>query len=83
MFITAEVHSGKSLERPVLPTSAIVRLHDKNWVFMPLGGNQFRKIEVETGPAAGDNFQQILEGITIHDKVVVNALQFSSASEAK
>jgi cobalt-zinc-cadmium efflux system membrane fusion protein len=83
MFITAEVHSGKSLERPVLPTSAIVRLHDKNWVFMPLGGNQFRKIEVETGPAAGDNFQQILEGIKIHDKVVVNALQFSSASEAK
>ena len=83
MFVTAELHSGKRLERPVLPTSAIVRLHDKNWVFMPLGGNRFRKIEVQTGPPAGDNLQQILAGLKIHDKVVANALQFASASEAK
>jgi len=83
MFVTAELHSGKRLERPVLPTSAIVRLHDKNWVFMPLGGNRFRKMEVQTGPPAGDNLQQILAGVKIHDKVVANALQFSSASEAK
>jgi len=83
MFVTAELRSGKRLDRPVLPTSAIVRLHDKNWVFMPLGGNRFRKIEVQTGPSAGDNLQQILAGVKIHDTVVANALQFSSASEAK
>ncbi|MFI5293558.1 MAG: efflux RND transporter periplasmic adaptor subunit [Thermodesulfovibrionales bacterium] len=83
MFVAAELHSGKRLERPVLPTSAIVRLHDKNWVFMPLGGNRFRKMEVQTGQPAGDNLQQILAGVKIHDKVVVNALQFSSASETK
>ena len=83
MFVTAELHSWKPLERPVLPTSAIVRLHDKDWVFMPIGGNRFRKIEVQTGPSAGDNLQQILAGVKIHDKVVVNALQFSSASEAQ
>ncbi|MGD0886109.1 MAG: efflux RND transporter periplasmic adaptor subunit [Thermodesulfovibrionales bacterium] len=83
MFATAELHSGKRLDRLVLPTSAIVRLHDKNWVFMPLGGNRFRKIEVQTGPSAGDNLQQVLSGVKIHDRVVANALQFSSASEAK
>ncbi|MGO9019383.1 MAG: efflux RND transporter periplasmic adaptor subunit, partial [Syntrophobacteraceae bacterium] len=83
MFVTAELHSGKRLERPVLPTSAIVRLHDKDWVFMPLGGNRFRKIDVQTGPPAGDNLQQILAGLKINDKVVANALQFSSASETK
>jgi cobalt-zinc-cadmium efflux system membrane fusion protein len=83
MFVTAELHSGKRLERPVLPTSAIVRLHDKNWVFMPLGGNRFQKIEIQTGPPAGDNLQQILSGVKIHDQVVANALQFFSASEAK
>jgi cobalt-zinc-cadmium efflux system membrane fusion protein len=83
MFVTTELHSGKRLERPVLPTSAIIRLHDKNWVFMPLGDNRFRKMEVQIGPAAGDNLQQILAGLKIGDKVVVNALQFSSASETK
>jgi cobalt-zinc-cadmium efflux system membrane fusion protein len=83
MFVTAKLHSGKLLERPVLPTSAIVRLHDKNWVFMPLDGNRFRKLEVQTGPLVGDNLQQILTGLKIDDKVVANALQFSSASEAK
>jgi cobalt-zinc-cadmium efflux system membrane fusion protein len=83
MFVTAEIHSRKGFERPFLPTSAIVRLHDKNWVFMPLGGNRFRKIEVQTGPPAGANLQQILTGLKINDQVVVNALQFSSASEAK
>jgi membrane fusion protein, heavy metal efflux system len=83
MFVTAELHSRTLLERPVVPTSAVVHLHDKNWVFMPLGGNRFRKMEVQTGPPAGDNLQQILAGVKIHDKVVANALQFSSASEAK
>ena len=83
MFVTAELRSVKRLERPVLPTSAIVRLHDKDWVFMPLGGNRFRKIEVQSGPHVGDNLQQIVAGVNVHDKVVANALQFSSATEAK
>ncbi len=83
MFVTAELFSGKRIGRLVLPTSAIVRLHDKDWVFMPVGENKFREIEVQTGPSAGGNLQQILEGLKIHDKAVANALQFSSALEAK
>src|SRR5271157_1962062 len=83
MFVTAELHSGERRERPVLPTSAVVRLHDKDWVFMHLGGNQFRRMEVQIGPPAGDKIQQILAGVKIDDKVVANALQFSSASDAK
>jgi cobalt-zinc-cadmium efflux system membrane fusion protein len=83
MFVTAKLYSVKRFERTVLPTSAVVRLHDKNWVFMLIGGNQFRKIEVQTGPLAGDNLQQIFAGVKIHDKVVANALQFASAAEAK
>jgi cobalt-zinc-cadmium efflux system membrane fusion protein len=82
MFVTAKLYSGKRSERLVLPTSAIVRLHDKDWAFMPVGENKFRKIEVRTGPRAGANLEQILAGVKIHDKIVANALQFSSASEA-
>lgn len=83
MFATVVFHSQKQVERPVLPTSAIVRLHDKNWVFRSLGGNRFQKIEVQTGPQMEDNSQVILSGVQIHDKVVANALQFSRASEAQ
>jgi cobalt-zinc-cadmium efflux system membrane fusion protein len=82
MFVTAMIRSPENIERPVLPASAIVRLHDKYWVFQPIGGNRFRQTEVQIGPAVNDTLQQILSGIKIHDKVVVNALQFSSALEA-
>ncbi len=82
MFVTAVIRSQKTIERPVLPASAIVRLHDRYWVFQPVGGNRFLQTEVQTGPVVNDKLQQILSGIKIHDKVVVNALQFSSASEA-
>jgi len=83
MFVTAVFHSQKRLERPVLPTSAIVRLHDKNWVFRYLGGNRFRSVEVQTGPPVGDNLQQVISGIQVHDKIVANALQFSDAAEGE
>ncbi|TWJ18837.1 efflux RND transporter periplasmic adaptor subunit [Geobacter argillaceus] len=83
MFVTASLHSRKRSERLVLPTSAIVRLRDRNWVFVSLGNNRFRKTEVQTGPPAGDRLQQILAGLQIHDKVAVNALQFANASEVK
>lgn len=81
MFVTAVIRSPKIIERPVLPASAIVLLHDRYWVYQPLGGNRFRQTEVQPGPSVNDALQQILSGIKIHDKVVANALQFSSASE--
>ncbi|HYA13926.1 MAG TPA: efflux RND transporter periplasmic adaptor subunit [Syntrophales bacterium] len=86
MFVTAVIRSQRSVERPVLPATAIVRLHDKNWVFQPMDGNhggRFQKIEVQTGPMVSDTLQQIISGIKIHDKVVAYALQFSSAAEGK
>jgi len=83
MFVTVVFHSQKRLDKPVLPTSAIVRLHDKNWVFLPLGGNRFQKTEVQTGPQIEHNSQVILSGVQIHDKVVADALQFSNASETQ
>ncbi|MBF0456363.1 MAG: efflux RND transporter periplasmic adaptor subunit [Nitrospirae bacterium] len=83
MFVTATLRSAKLTERPVLTASAIVRLHDKDWVFMSLGGSRFQKTEVQTGPIVEDNLQQVLSGVKIGDKVVANGLQLFSASETK
>jgi len=78
MFATATFRSQTGQLRSLVPATAIMRLHDKDWVFCPLGGKQFRRREVQAGPAAGDGFQAILSGLAPGDKVAVNALQFAS-----
>jgi cobalt-zinc-cadmium efflux system membrane fusion protein len=80
MFATATFQAQTRQMRPVAPTTAIMRLHDKDWVFTPLGGNQFRRREVQVGPATADGFQVILSGLAAGEKVVANALQFSTAA---
>jgi membrane fusion protein, heavy metal efflux system len=82
MFVTASVRANKTALQPVLPAAAIMRLHDKDWVFVPVSGNKFRRIEIKLGTALKDGAQQVLSGLQPHDKVVANALQFASASEA-
>jgi cobalt-zinc-cadmium efflux system membrane fusion protein len=80
MFVTASLRSRQPVKRVVLPTSALLRLHDRDWVFRRLGGNRFRRTEVRTGPPVGDTLQQVLSGLGVHDTVVANALQFADAS---
>jgi cobalt-zinc-cadmium efflux system membrane fusion protein len=82
MFVTATIRSRKKTEKPVVPTTAVMRMHDKDWVFIPAGGNKFRKTEVQLGPVMKDGTQQVLAGLQLHDKVVEKALQFANASEA-
>jgi cobalt-zinc-cadmium efflux system membrane fusion protein len=83
MFATAKFVSQTTTRRVVVPASAILRLHDKDWVFRPLGGKNFRRVEVTAGPALADGTQQILSGLAPGDQVVSNALQFSSSVEQK
>jgi cobalt-zinc-cadmium efflux system membrane fusion protein len=82
MFVTATIRSRKGIARAVVPSTAVMRMHDKDWVFVPAGGNKFRKTEVQLGPVLKDGTQQVLAGLQLHDKVVEKALQFSNASEA-
>lgn len=83
MFVVATFRSQKPLPRVVLPTSAVVRLHDKDWVFVPSGGNRFRRLEVQLGKVLPDASQEVLSGLNPGDKVVSNALEFSRASESR
>jgi cobalt-zinc-cadmium efflux system membrane fusion protein len=81
MFVTATFKGTKSLDRPVIPSTAAVHLHDKDWVFVFEGGNKFRREIVQLGPQAGDGTVQVASGIKAGDKVVANALQFSTSAE--
>jgi len=81
MFVTATFRAVKSTDRPVIPTTAVVHLHDKDWVFLPVGENKFRRLSVQLGPQAGDGNVQVLDGVQAGDKVVGNALQFATEAE--
>jgi cobalt-zinc-cadmium efflux system membrane fusion protein len=83
MFVTASFKSTKAQDRMVIPISATIRMHDKDWVFVPLGQKQFRRQEVQLGPVLSDGVQQVIAGLDLQSKVVINALQFSSASESQ
>ena len=81
MFVTATFHASQPVERIVVPASAVVHLHDKDWVFVPAGGSKFRRVAIQLGPGAKEGQQQIISGLKPGDQVVTNALQFSSAAE--
>jgi cobalt-zinc-cadmium efflux system membrane fusion protein len=81
MFVTATFRASQLVERVVVPASAVVHLHDKDWVFLPAGQNQFRRVAVQLGAQEKDGAQQVMSGLKAGDQVVTNGLQFSSAAE--
>ena len=81
MFVTATFKARQMVERIIIPSTAVVHLHDKDWVFVPVGNNQFRRLSLQLGPQEGDGSVQVLSGLKPQDKVVTNALQFSAQAE--
>jgi cobalt-zinc-cadmium efflux system membrane fusion protein len=81
MFVTATFH-GQTTERyATVPASAVLHLHDREWVYAPLGNGRFRRQEVVGGSMLADNLQEIVSGLKPGDLVVSNALIFQSTME--
>ena len=76
MFASVHFASQGSETRTVIPASAVVRLQDRDWVFVKLNEKQFRRTEVEAGPANPDKTQDVLRGLRAGEQVVSNALTF-------
>lgn len=81
MFATAKFVSGDTSSRVILPTTAILRLHDKDWVFLPVADKSFQRTEVRAGAVLPGGAQEILAGIRPGERVVASALQLASAVE--
>lgn len=81
MFVTAAFHGKKAQVHAMVPASAILHLHDRDWVYVPAGGKKFRRVEVTGGSTLPGNMQEILSGIKPGDQVVRNALVFQSTVE--
>jgi cobalt-zinc-cadmium efflux system membrane fusion protein len=79
MFALATFRSRKLQKVLVVPGTAVMRLHDKDWVFVQEGPKQFRKVQVEGGSASPDGFMEIRSGLQEGMPLVINALDFSTA----
>jgi membrane fusion protein, heavy metal efflux system len=81
MFATATFYGRKPQVHAVVPATAVLHLHDRQWVYIPLGNGRFRRVEVSTGNMLPNNQQEILSGVNPGNQVVQNALAFDNTVE--
>jgi cobalt-zinc-cadmium efflux system membrane fusion protein len=81
MFVTAIFHGAKMETHTAVPATAILHLHDRQWVYVPAGKGQFKRIEVSVGNMLPDNMQEILSGLTPGTQVIQYALVFQNTTE--
>ncbi len=81
MFATATFRGQKKEAHASVPASAILHLHDRDWVYVPAGGNKFRRVGVIAGGILPGNAQEIISGIKPGDQVVSNALVLQNTVE--
>jgi cobalt-zinc-cadmium efflux system membrane fusion protein len=74
MFATATFHGKKIEKHASVPASAVLHLHDRDWVYVPAGNGTFRRTEVTGGAMLPGGRQEILTGISPGQQVVLNAL---------
>jgi cobalt-zinc-cadmium efflux system membrane fusion protein len=81
MFVTATFHGEKNEVNATVPAAAVLHLHDRDWVYTPLEGGRFQRVEVKGGDMLAGNMQQIRTGIQPGARVVANALVLQDTSE--
>ncbi len=81
MFVTATFHGSKTEKHAAVPASAILHLHDREWVYIPAGGNSFRRVEVKSGGMLPNKMQEISSGLMPGQQVVANALELQNTAE--
>ncbi len=81
MFANATFFGKKPEAHATVPAAAILHLHDRDWVYAPLGNGHFRRVEVVTGKMLPNNLQEVVSGIKTGDQVVSNALDLQNTVE--
>jgi len=78
MFVVATFHAQRKELHAAVPATAILHLHDRDWVYVPAGEKRLRRVEVRGGQMLPGNMQEILSGIDVGQQVVGNALEFQN-----
>jgi cobalt-zinc-cadmium efflux system membrane fusion protein len=81
MFVTATFHGEVREKHATVPATAILHLHDRDWVYQPLDGGRYRRTEVGAGNMLPGNLQEVVSGIKPGARVVANALVLQNTME--
>ena len=81
MFVTATFYGKQPETRSAVPATAILHLHDREWVYAPTKPGHFKRLEVVTGNMLPGNMQEVVSGIKPGDQVVSNALALQNTVE--
>jgi cobalt-zinc-cadmium efflux system membrane fusion protein len=81
MFVTATFYGKQAETLAAVPAAAVLHLHDREWVYTPLGAGHFKRLEVVTGSMLPGNMQEVVSGIKPGDQVVSNALALQNTVE--
>jgi len=74
MFVTATFR-GQTMEMHTsVPASAILHIHDRDYVYVPAPDNKFKRVEVVGGDQLPGNMQEVKSGIKPGQQLVTNAL---------
>jgi cobalt-zinc-cadmium efflux system membrane fusion protein len=76
MFARATFRGQTTEMHTIVPASAVLHIHDRDFVYVPAPGNRFRRVEVVSGDLLPDNLslQEISSGLAPGQQVVTNAL---------
>jgi membrane fusion protein, heavy metal efflux system len=76
MFAKATFRGQTTEMHTIVPASAVLHMHDRDFVFVPAPGNKFRRLEVVSGDLLPENtnLQEIKSGLTPGQQLVTNAL---------
>ena len=83
MFVTATFYGKQAETHAAIPAAAILHLHDREWVYAPIGSGHFKRLEVVTGAMLPGNMQEVVSGLKPGDQVVSNALPLQNTVEQK
>jgi membrane fusion protein, heavy metal efflux system len=81
MFATATFYGKQPETHSAVPASAVLHLHDREWVYAPVGNGHFKREEVVTGNMLPEKWQEIVSGIKPGDQVVSKALDLQNTVE--
>ncbi|MDQ2833320.1 MAG: efflux RND transporter periplasmic adaptor subunit [Acidobacteriota bacterium] len=81
MFATATLHGTTLQVHTQVPASAVLHLHDRDWVYVPAGTNTFRRASVQGGEMLPGNMQEIISGVKAGQPVVSNALALQNTAD--
>jgi len=76
MFARATFRGQTTEMHTIVPASAVLRMHDRDFVFVPAPDKKFRRVEVVSGDVLNENtnLQEIKSGLKPGQQVVTNAL---------